>query len=314
LEAEHTHLPSGSESTAPSAAAVGVTPTRDPAVAGEQMQRHGFCILDGVIPSSAIPALRASAQRTAVAHDSWHLDGANAGAALDGSVAAWHVGSVLTYDQTMAAWIGDRRVLDVVEKAFATTEIKISYTTLQVNRPRCQQLSWHADGNLAQTLHYPPPNEALRRPAHINALYMLSDFTVANGGTWIVPGSHARPAAKDPYTAWSTEARNSPYSEAVHATGTAGCVCVIDCRIWHCMPPNRTDEPRVMVNVRYAPKRVPIELLVEPTAGQPPWPPMPQAVFEGLPAKLKPLYAHAPLPPPPRATHALCLYLNDELI
>ncbi len=75
MEAEHTHLPSGSESTAPSAAAVGVTPTREPAVAGEQMQRHGFCILDGVIPSSAIPALRASAQRTAVAHDSWHLDG-----------------------------------------------------------------------------------------------------------------------------------------------------------------------------------------------------------------------------------------------
>ncbi len=314
MQAQNTDLLPDANSSVPTAASVGVTPTRDPAVAGEQMRRHGFCILGGVIPPSAIPALRESAERTAMAHDSWHLDGTKAGTALDGSNSTWHVGGVLTYDQTMTAWIGERRVLDVVEEAFATTEIQISYTTLQVNRPHCQQLRWHADGHLAQTEHYPPPHEALRRPAHINALYMLSDFTVANGGTWMVPGSHVRPASEDPYRAWSTEAKYSPYPEAVHAIGAAGCVCVIDCRLWHCMPPNLTDEARVMVNVRYAPRRVPIELLVERNVGQPPWPPMPQAVYEALPFRLKPLYAHAPLPPPPSYTQELGLFLNDERI
>lgn len=49
------------------------------------------------------------------------------------------------------------------------------------------------------------------------------------------------------------------------------------------MPPNQTDETRAMVNVRYAPRRVPIELLLEPHCGQPPWPPLPEVVFEGLP-------------------------------
>ena len=69
-----------------------------------------------------------------------------------------------------------------------------------------------------------------------------------------------------------------------------------------------------MVNVRYAPRWVPIELLIEPRAGQPPWPPMPEAVFERLPPRLKPLYAHTPLPPPPPSTHGSGLYKNDELV
>ena len=37
-----------------------------------------------------------------------------------------------------------------------------------------------------------------------------------------------------------------------------------------------------MVNVRYAPKWVPVDRLVGETQGQPPWPMMPQEVYEGL--------------------------------
>ena len=66
----------------------------------------------------------------------------------------------------------------------------------------------------------------------------------------------------------------------------------------HCLAPNRTDEPRTMVNVRYAPKWVPVDRLVGETQGQPPWPMMPQEVYEGLPANLQPLYDHATKPPP----------------
>ena len=41
---------------------------------------------------------------------------------------------------------------------------------------------------------------------------------------------------------------------------------------------------------------------------------MPQAVYEALPSRLKPLYAHAPFPPSPPSAQELGLYLNDELI
>ena len=114
----------------------------------------------------------------------------------------------------------------------------------------------------------------------------------------MVPRSHLRPSAENPYTAWTEEQKLRPYSEAVHAVGKAGCVCVFDCRIWHSLPPNFTDENRTMVNVRYAPKHLPLEKLVSDNQGQPPWPQMPQAVFDSLPAELRPLYEHAPLPPP----------------
>ena len=41
-------------------------------------------------------------------------------------------------------------------------------------------------------------------------------------------------------------------------------------------------------------------MTLTPTArqGQPPWPPMPRAVYDALPSGVQPLYDHAPLPPP----------------
>ena len=86
----------------------------------------------------------------------------------------WH-GGVLTHDQSIAEWVGHRRVLDVVEAAFATADIRVTFTTLQVNKPHCHQSIWHADGHKSQPSLY--PGSALRRPAHINTLWMLSEFT-----------------------------------------------------------------------------------------------------------------------------------------
>ena len=127
-------------------------------------------------------------------------------------------------------------------------------------------------------------------------------ITAENGATWLVPASHTRPAAMTPQAAWTLEQTLEPYHEAVHAAAPAGCVCVFDCRLWHALAPNHTDETRTMVNVRYAPKYIPLEMLMGDTQGQPPWPPMPQHVYDALPATLHPLYDHAPLPPPPTST------------
>ena len=44
-----------------------------------------------------------------------------------------------------------------------------------------------ADGLVSQPSFYARPFETLRRPAHINTMWMLSDFTPANGATWSEP-------------------------------------------------------------------------------------------------------------------------------
>ena len=53
-----------------------------------------------------------------------------------------------------------------------------------------------------------------------------------------------------------------------------------------------------MVNVRYAPKQVPLERLMGVAQGQPPWPQMAMEIFDGLPAEVRPMFDHAILPPP----------------
>lgn len=72
-------------------------------------------------------------------------------------------------------------------------------------------------------------------PAVANIMWMLSDFTEANGATRVVPGSHARPAPRAP--------ANRPDTLAV--TGPAGSALIFDGRLWHGTGANETDEPRL---------------------------------------------------------------------
>ena len=244
----------------PSAAqALGVTPTAELGQALGQLQQHGFCILSGVIDPTTTAHLRERAIAAAMAHDTGQ------------SEATWHVSSALTYEQSFAEQIAHPRVLEVLASAMAVAprELRVSYTTLQVNKPRCLETTprWHSkcsrslcvffhwkpqevaelglpdDGYLCQPERYPGPGE-LTRPLHINTLWMLSDFTRQNGGTLIVPASHARAAAESPQL-WEGEGAARQRTDAVHVVAPAGSVCILDCRVWHCLPPNFTEECRV---------------------------------------------------------------------
>lgn len=207
---------------AETAAAIGVHPTADAALALQQLAQHGFCILNAVIPAADVTALRASAERTAVEHDK------GTGRPAHDVVGVFHVTGVLNYDQTIGQWLGHPRVMEVIEAAFATDQIRVSHTTLQVNTPGCKQQEWHADNGLSQPKQWEvAPGEMLRRPAHINTLWMLSDFTPENGATWLVPASHRRPGSETPNAAWSAEATLKPYHEAIHAAAPAGSVLLI---------------------------------------------------------------------------------------
>ena len=181
----------------------------------------------------------------------------------------------------------------------AHSELRVSFTTLQVNKPWCEPTPrWHCDGWLSQQgSRY--PSRQLARPVQINTLWMLSDFSTENGGTLIVPGSHARGPMEQPQW-WPGVAASQPRTDALHVAAPAGSVCIFDCRLWHCLPPNRTALPRVMYNVRFFPHWVPVDLLCNNgyQSNQPPWPLMPSAVFAELPGNVRWLYEHAPLAPP----------------
>ena len=107
----------------------------------------------------------------------------------------WHVAGVLRHDQSFAPQVANSRLLAVLTDAFGVgadaAELLVTYTTLQVNRPGMEigrgAGGWHSDGNLAQQSCYEAPHAQVHRPGHINCLWFLSDFSVENGGTWMIP-------------------------------------------------------------------------------------------------------------------------------
>ena len=69
----------------------------------------------------------------------------------------------------------------------------------------------------------------------LNMLVMLDDFTVENGATMIVPGSHLVEARPDDA---ELERR------AIRAIGCAGSILLFDSNLWHSAAPNLTQGPR----------------------------------------------------------------------
>ncbi len=78
-------------------------------------------------------------------------------------------------------------------------------------------------------------------PVVCNVLWMVSDFTVENGGTRIVPGSHLSGTNPEPYGDYQT----------VNATGTAGSAVIFEGRTWHSADVNHSAAPRYGITTYY---------------------------------------------------------------
>jgi ectoine hydroxylase-related dioxygenase (phytanoyl-CoA dioxygenase family) len=92
--------------------------------------------------------------------------------------------------------------------------------------PGAPRQGLHRDGMLDRRIPF---------PTHINSMWMLDDFTVENGATRVVPGSHL----------WEEEpAPDQVYAAEVQATGAAGSVAVFDSRLFHAGGANHSSGPR----------------------------------------------------------------------
>ncbi|HEX8805086.1 MAG TPA: phytanoyl-CoA dioxygenase family protein [Acidimicrobiales bacterium] len=98
-------------------------------------------------------------------------------------------------------------------------------------------------GEAAQGLHrdedvYPLPRP--HPPVVLNSMWALCDYTAANGGTRLVPGSHR----------WDPDRRPTD-EETVAADMPAGSVLVYLGGLWHGGGANTTDRPRPGILVEY---------------------------------------------------------------
>ncbi|MGO4303084.1 phytanoyl-CoA dioxygenase family protein [Cupriavidus sp. RAF12] len=99
------------------------------------------------------------------------------------------------------------------------------------SREKYNQGKWHRD--------LPYQHFVSSRPLAVNALFCLDDFTLENGATFVLPGSHkTEELGSDGYVE-----RNRLQIEA-----KAGSFIVLDCMLYHTGGTNQTDSPRRAVN------------------------------------------------------------------
>ena len=145
---------------------------------------------------------------------------------------------------------GVRRLADLVNKGAVFDAVYLQPALLTavwhvLQRPfKLHSLNGHdpLPGSGLQGLHtdWGQPT-APGGPYHVvNSMWMLDDFTRANGATRCVPASHRKP---DRISAHVTDSM-ADHPDQVQLTGRAGSVAVFNGSLWHGSYRNRTDAPR----------------------------------------------------------------------
>jgi len=76
----------------------------------------------------------------------------------------------------------------------------------------------------------------------VNALFAIDDFEAANGGTWVVPGTHQRSERPD---------EDYLRKAAVCVECPAGAMLVFDSTLWHCAGQNTSGRDRLAINHQF---------------------------------------------------------------
>lgn len=182
-----------------------------------ELETYGFTLVPEVLSGAQVAALRAVNERLLAARGEDLVFHGRAG----------HLTNLPALDPIYFPCIDHPRVLPLLEAAMGRALILASLNS-RVVRP----------GEGAQGFHSDVP-EQLRRPGApimMNAVWLLDEFTEANGATRLVPGSHRSERSEPPAGAEVT---------LVHrALGPAGSVFVFDGRCWHAGGANRTNRAR----------------------------------------------------------------------
>ncbi len=145
---------------------------------------------------------------------------------------------------------GVRRLADLVNKGTVFDAVYLQPALLMavfhvLQRPfKLHSLNGHdpLPGSGLQALHADWGQPTVPGgPYHVvNSIWMLDDFTQANGATRCVPSSHHKPGKVADYVADPL----ADHPEQVHLTGRAGSVAAFNGSLWHSSYRNLSSSPR----------------------------------------------------------------------
>lgn len=201
----------------------------DPRIAGaaEAVAEHGFAIVPDAVPPALCRDLIEALER--VERDHRHGFGRTA---FEGHKTV-RIYNLLRYGSPFEQVPAAEPVYSIAEQVLGEGLLLSSLSAITL-----------APGQEAQPLHSDSQLISLRRPhpcLMLNAFWVLTDFTAANGATRIVPGSHKYPKPPKYGEAYDTIAAEAP----------AGSVILFDSQLWHGGGENRTGERRWAISSYY---------------------------------------------------------------
>ncbi|MSU37304.1 MAG: hypothetical protein EXS36_19850 [Pedosphaera sp.] len=250
------------------------------------LKSDGFCVMKGVIPADEVGAVRDSVEKTVRKHTMLPLP-------------KGFVTGLLRLDQSIAPYLANPRLMAVVDRLFGENA-RISMLSGALNGPGIKRGDVHADWPFNQNskarIRAPYPDVLV----NLVTMWMLTDYTVENGGTIVIPGSHKLNYAPKHGSQYDPKAA---YEGEVQLVGKAGDVGLFDARTWHAIAPSTASTPRVGVIVRYAPWWLNLQTLHPGTrdykqiveanqGGDSTVEPVPLSIFKNLPEGAKTLVYH----------------------
>ena len=99
----------------------------------QHLKMDGWYVMEGIIPENEVDAVCESVERSTVVHRN-----PNAPDAIG------HVPGFIRYDQSIAPYLADRRMLALAE-ALLGPHARVSFTTGTINYPGNERGGWHGD-------------------------------------------------------------------------------------------------------------------------------------------------------------------------
>ncbi len=199
----------------------------------ERLDRDGYLILEDFMGDRLLAELRHRVDELFLS------EGDQAGAEFKQEEQTRRLANLVDKGEVFGRAIAMPEILEAVGHVLGP-EFKLSSLNVRSANP---QSTW------VQPLHCDMAAIADERGYWVaNTVWMLDDFTLENGPTRLVPGSHRwgrlpQDTLADP---------KAPHPDEILLTGKAGSVVVMNAHLWHGGTANRTDRPRCAMHGFYA--------------------------------------------------------------
>jgi ectoine hydroxylase-related dioxygenase (phytanoyl-CoA dioxygenase family) len=198
----------------------------------QQLDDRGYVLLEDCMGPQLLNELRRRI------HELYDEEGDRAGSEFRTEAHAHRLANLVDKGEVFGRAIVVPRVLECVRHVLGP-DIKLSSLNARSADP-------HTD--IGQPLHVDMGAVADERGYWVcNTVWMLDDFTLDNGPTRMVPGSHR----------WGTRPQDvlddplAPHPQEVLLTGRAGSIAVMNAHLWHAGTANRTASPRLAMHAFY---------------------------------------------------------------